>query len=178
MNGGNMPLSKLWVIAYRDLGRHRRRTVFTLLAVALGLGLLLTMDGLISGVVADSLANSIRLRTGHVQVRAASFQEDQLDLQAKDLLANPAELVAKAKALSEVKAAAPVLWASAILNTIDQSAGLQLLGIDTTSALYDPVRAGVVSGEWLAPDDRDGILIGRGLAESLGVSAGQKVNLT
>jgi ABC-type lipoprotein release transport system permease subunit len=173
-----MPLSKLWVLAYRDLGRHRRRSVFTLLAVALGLGLLLVMDGLISGVVADSLTNSIRLRTGHVQLRAESFQEDQLSLQAKDLLANPAELAAKVQALSEVKAAAPVLWSSVILNTIDQSAGLQLLGIDTTSALYDPIRAGVVAGEWLSPDDRDGILIGRGLAESLGVGAGQKVNLT
>jgi ABC-type lipoprotein release transport system permease subunit len=173
-----MPLSKLWVIAYRDLGRHRRRSIFTLIAVALGLGLLLTLDGLISGVMSDSLANSIRLRTGHVQIRAASFQEDQLSLQSKDLLANPDQLVAQAAALSEVKAAAPVLWSSVILNTIDQSAGLQLLGIDTTSALYEPVRAGVTSGAWLSPDDRDGILIGRGLAESLGVSAGQRVNLT
>jgi len=173
-----MPLSKLWTIAYRDLGRHRRRSIFTLLAVGLGLGLLLVMDGLISGVVADSLANSIRLRTGHVQLRADSFQEDQLSLQAKDLLANPDELAAKAKELSEVKAAAPVLWSSVILNTIDQSAGLQLMGIDTTSALYDPIRSGVTAGEWLSPDDRDGILIGRVLAEELGVSAGQKVNLT
>ena len=172
-----MPLSKLWVIAYRDLGRHRRRSVFTLLAVALGLALLLTLHGLISGVVADSLANSIRLRTGHVQIRAASFQEDQLSLQAKDLLANPDELVAEAKSLSEVTAAAPVLWASAILNTLDQSAGLQLMGIDTTSPLYDPIRSGVVTGAWLTPDDRDGILIGRQLADSLGVSAGQKVSL-
>jgi len=172
-----MPLSKLWVIAYRDLGRHRRRSVFTLIAVALGLALLLTLHGLISGVVADSLANSIRLRTGHVQIRAASFQEDQLSLQAKDLLANPDELVAEAKSLSEVTAAAPVLWASAILNTLDQSAGLQLFGIDTTSPLYDPVRSGVVTGAWLTPDDRDGILIGRQLADSLGVSAGQKVSL-
>jgi ABC-type lipoprotein release transport system permease subunit len=173
-----MPLSKLWMIAFRDLGRHRRRSIFTLLAVALGLGLLLMLDGLISGVMADSLANSIRLRTGHVQLRAASFEEDQLSLQSKDLLANPAELAAKAQALSEVKAAAPVLWSSVILNTIDQSVGLQLMGIDTTSALYDPIRAGVTSGQWLAPDDRDGILIGRLLAEELGVSAGQKVNLT
>ena len=172
-----MPLSKLWVIAYRDLGRHRRRSVFTLLAVALGLALLLTLHGLISGVVADSLANSIRLRTGHVQIRAASFQEDQLSLQAKDLLANPDELVAEAKSLSEVTAAAPVLWASAILNTLDQSAGLQLMGIDTTSPLYDPIRSGVVTGAWLTSDDRDGILIGRQLADSLGVSAGQKVSL-
>jgi ABC-type lipoprotein release transport system permease subunit len=85
--------------------------------------------------------------------------------------------VAQAKALSEVKAAAPVLWSSVILNTIDQSAGLQLFGIDITSALYDPIRSSIVAGAWLTSDDRVGILIGRGLADSLGVGVGQKVNL-
>lgn len=172
-----MPLSKLWTIAYRDLGRHRRRSVFTLLAVALGLALLFVMNGLIAGMMAESLQNSIRLRTGHLQLRAASFQEDQLSLQSKDLLAEPAGLVAQASALPQVKAAAPVLWISGILNTIDESAGLQVIGIDPASALYAPIQSGLVAGEWLSADDRDGILIGRLLAESLKVSAGQKVSL-
>lgn len=172
-----MPLSKLWVIAYRDLGRHRRRSVFTLMAVALGLALLFMMSGLISGMMTDSLQNSIRLRTGHLQLRAASYQEDQLSLQSKDLLANPAEWAARASALSEVKAAAPVLWISGILSTIDESAGLQVIGIDPASALYAPMQSGLVAGAWLTADDRDGVLIGQRLADSLKVSAGQKVSL-
>ncbi len=172
-----MPLSKLWVIAYRDLGRHRRRSVFTLLAVALGLALLFMMSGLISGMMTESLQNSIRLRTTHLQLRAASYQDDQLSLQSKDLLAEPAALTARATAMSEVEAAAPVLWISGILSTIDESAGLQVIGLDPTSALYAPMKAGLVTGAWLAPDDRDGVLIGRMLAESLNVSAGQKVSL-
>lgn len=151
-----MPLSKLWVIAYRDLGRHRRRSVFTLLAVALGLALLFVMNGLIAGMMADSLQNSIRLSTAHIQLRAASYQEDQLSLQAKDLLDNPAELAARASAMSEVKAAAPVLWIGGILNTIDESASLKVIGIDPTSALYAPIQSGLVAGAWLTADDRDG----------------------
>ena len=119
-----MPLSKLWVIAYRDLFRHRRRSVFTLMAVALGLALLFVMNGLISGMMAESLQNSIRLRTAHLQLRAASYQEDQMGLQSRDLLADPAGLVAQASTLSQVQAAAPVLWVGGILNTIDESAGL------------------------------------------------------
>ena len=55
-----MPLNKLWMIAFRDLGRNRRRSIFTLLAVAFGLALLLLMNGIITGMVADSLQNSIR----------------------------------------------------------------------------------------------------------------------
>ncbi|HAJ35023.1 MAG TPA: ABC transporter permease, partial [Chloroflexi bacterium] len=45
-----MAWTKLWVIAYRDLTRNRRRTFFTLLAVALGLALLITLNGYIAGV--------------------------------------------------------------------------------------------------------------------------------
>ncbi len=172
-----MPLSKLWLIAFRDLGRNRRRTIFTLLAVAFGLALLILMNGLISGMVADSLQNSIRLRTGHLQIRAPSYDDAKLSLQSKDLLQNPDQLTAQASALSEVKAAAPVIWAGGILNTIEDSAGVQVFGIDTTSPIYEPIQSSIMAGNFLTADDRDGILLGQRLADSLGVSVGQKINL-
>jgi ABC-type lipoprotein release transport system permease subunit len=172
-----MALGKLWVIAYRDLGRNRRRSVLTLLAVALGLALLIVWNGLISGGVEDALQNSIRLKTGHVQIRAASYQEEKLSLLSKDLLDNTDVLTARANAMSEVKAVAPVLWASGILSTIDESVGLQVYGIDTGSQLYTPIWQALVAGQFLTPDDRGGILIGKRLADSLGVGVGQKVNL-
>src|SRR5436853_5136406 len=100
-----MQLSKLWTIAYRDLGRNRRRSLLTLLAVALGLALLVVMNGFIAGIMEDSLQNSIRLRTGHVQLRASSYEEETLSLQAKDLLADPDRLAARASALPGVQAA-------------------------------------------------------------------------
>lgn len=173
-----MALGKLWTIAYRDLGRNRRRTLLTLLAVALGLALLIVMNGLISGVMEDSLQNSIHLQTGHVQLRAASYETEKMSLKWKDLLQEPAVLAVRAAAMSEVQAAAPVLWAGGVLSTGDDSAGLQLFGIDTESALYDPIRESMVDGGFLAADDRSGILIGKHLADNLGVGTGQKVVLT
>ena len=172
-----MPLSKLWILAYRDLGRNRRRSLFTLLGVALGLALLIVMNGFVAGIMEDSLQNSIRLRTGHIQIRANSYEEEKRSLQAKDLLANPAAIVAQASALSEVQAAAPVLWASAIVETIDDSAGVQLYGIDTTSAVYGPIQHAIIDGAFLAADARNGVLLGKNLANSMGIDVGQKVNL-
>ncbi|HEU5090364.1 MAG TPA: ABC transporter permease, partial [Roseiflexaceae bacterium] len=172
-----MSLNKLWTLAYRDLGRNRRRSILSLLAVSLGLALLMMINGYIAGTIDDVLQNSIRLRTGHVQIRAGSYQEDQLSLQAKDLLANPDDLAARAGALSEVRAAAPVLWASGILETIDDSAGLQIVGVDTASPINAPIRDAMVAGTYLEPDDRGGILVGQRLADSMNVGVGQKVNL-
>jgi ABC-type lipoprotein release transport system permease subunit len=136
------------------------------------------MNGLIAGVFADSLSNSIRLRTGHVQVRAPSYDDQKLSLSSKDLLASPDQLVSRIAAMPEVTAAAPVLWAGAILGTADQSSNLELVGIDPSAAINDPIKSAIVAGKYLAADDREGVLIGKDLADSLGVSVGQKVQLT
>ena len=173
-----MAFGKLWVIAYRDLGRNRRRTIFTLIAVALGLALIVTLNGFVAGVWDDALQNNIRLNTGHVQVRSDSYEEEKLSLKWEDLLENTGELAANANAFGEVESAAPVLRASAILNTIDDSAGLQLRGIDPVSPLYEPIREGMVAGEFLSADDRGGILIGRRLADELGLEVGRDANLS
>lgn len=172
-----MAWGKLWIIAYRDLGRNRRRSFFSLLAVALGLALLIVMNGLISGMLEDALQNTILLDTGHVQLRAESYQMEKLSLQWKDLIENSEELTARAQAMSQVKAAAPVLWTSSILTTQEESLGLQVYGIDTTSALYDPIRSSLVDGGFLDAEDRDGILVGQRLADDLGMGVGSKVNL-
>ena len=173
-----MALGKLWTIAWRDLGRNRRRSFFTLLAVALGLALLIFINGLIAGVMGDAVENNIRLRTGHVQLRAPTYEEGKLSLQWQDLIDNGGELAAQAQALPQVAGAAPVLWAAGILNTADDTANLQVYGIDVASDFYAPVRNGLVAGEFLAADDRSGILLGKRLAESLGLQVGSNASLT
>lgn len=172
-----MALGKLWKIAYRDLWRNRRRSFFTLLAVALGLALLIFINGLIGGVMEDAVENNIRLNTGHVQVRAESFEEGKLSLQWDDLLDRGGELAAQAQALPQVASAAPVIWAAGILNTPDESASLQVHGIDVASDFYAPVRDGIVAGDWLLADDRSGIVLGKRLAESMGLAPGSNVSL-
>jgi ABC-type lipoprotein release transport system permease subunit len=128
-------------------------------------------------VVGEALQNSIRLETGHVQLRAESYEAEKVSLRWRDLLDEPEALAAQAQAMSEVQAAAPVLWASSILTTREESVGLRLYGIETASSLYDPFREAMESGEFLAADDRSGILIGQRLADSLDVGAGDRVSL-
>ncbi len=167
----------LLAIAYRDLGRNRRRTVLTILAVALGLAILMMLNGLIAGVMNEALTNSIRLRTGHVQLRAPAYDESKMSLAPADLIGNLDEVLSLATSRSEVKTATPVLWAAAILTTREETLSLQLAGIDPTSAFYDPVRQAMVAGQFLSPDDRSGILIGQSLAGTVGAAVGSKINL-
>lgn len=172
-----MTFRKLWTLAYRDLGRNRRRTALTVLSIVIGLALLILMSSFIAGVFDSALSSAIALDTGHVQVRAESYEMRKTSLEWRDLLDNGDELLASAAQAEGVTAAAPVLWASGFMNTAGDSIGVRVTGIDPASSFHDPIRQGLVAGEYLTADDRDGILIGRKLAEELGIGAGARVSL-
>jgi ABC-type lipoprotein release transport system permease subunit len=86
-------------------------------------------------------------------------------------------LAEQANQISEVKATTPILWAGALLSTIDESVKVMAAGIDPTAEFHAPIRQGLLAGEYLTPNDRGEILIGKGLAESMSIGVGQKVSL-
>ncbi|MCA9926256.1 MAG: ABC transporter permease [Anaerolineales bacterium] len=173
-----MALKKFWTMAYRDLLRNRRRTVITFVAIALGLALVIFMNGLITGMLQGMLRDTIRLDSGHVQLRAESYEVVKTSLLWRDLLDNADELAAQAKAMPQVKAVSPILWAGGVLGTASESTSVRVSGIDPTSALFDPIREGLRAGEFLSEDGRREILIGQRLADELGVDVGDRINLT
>lgn len=174
---GNLSMFKLWIISCRDLGRNKRRSALTLLGVALGLAVLIFTIGLDEGTTDGALKNSIRLQTGHVQVRAASYDAEKGSLAWEDLLDDPQRIVSKAMALEGVKAATPLLWASGILTTREDSVNVRVFGINPLSEASRPYKEGIVAGEYLNPDDRSGVLIGKRLADSLSLGVGDQVSL-
>jgi ABC-type lipoprotein release transport system permease subunit len=170
-------MRKLWKIAYRDLARNRRRSLLTLVAVALGVAMLVTLTGLYAGAIGDSIENNIRLQTGHLQVRDDTYDKDKVSLAWEDLLDNSGELAAQVQSIEGVKAASPVLWATGIIGTREESVGVRVFGIDPLSDVHETVRDGLVAGQFIQPDDRSGVLLGRRLAESMGVTVGDQINL-
>ncbi len=164
-------------LAYRNVGRNKTRSLLSALAVSIGMALLLLMVSVLEGEMTGALQNTIRLQSGHLQIRPASYEENKISLKWEDLIANPEQVVGNVKKLSQVTAATPRLSASAILTVREESKGVQILGIEPDSAANQPFREGMLSGEFIKADDREGILIGNTLAEKLNLKVGEKVNL-
>ena len=165
-------------MAFRDLGRNRRRSFFSALAVGGGLALLILMSSVVAGEMGSALESAINLQTGHIQIRAATYDENKSSLKWEDLVPNPDEIANKISALNQVKAATPRLYASGFLSSGTQSAGAKITGIDPLSPASDPYRNGVISGEYLTPDDHDVLLIGKPMAEKLNLKVGDSVSLS
>jgi ABC-type lipoprotein release transport system permease subunit len=169
---------QLFKMAFRDLGRNRRRSFFSSLALAFGLALLLLLAAFIHGEMSSAIDSTIRLQSGHLQVRAKSYDESKNSLKWEDLVENPDQVAAQIASLAPVKVATPRLFASGIVSVRNESAGVRIFGIDPLSEANAPYRAGMVSGDFLTADDRQGILLGQALADKLGLKAGDQVNLS
>jgi ABC-type lipoprotein release transport system permease subunit len=170
-------IKTFWTIAYRDIVRNRRRTFTTILAVTLGLTVVMLMAGMLKGMFESAVRDNIRVNTGHLQLRADSYESEKLSLLSKDLVQDPDALVSQIKSLPEVQSVAPVLWASTVLSTPRESAGLKITGIDPGDAFHEPIRQGVVDGQYLTADDRGQILIAKRLADDMDITIGDRVSL-
>ncbi len=173
-----MAITKFFTIAYRNLVRNGRRTILTALTVALGLVVNMAMSALIEGSLDDTVANNIKVRTGHLQIRNRNYDVDKLSLLYRDLLQDGETLATQAEALTEVQSAAPVLWNGGLLSTSQESLDVQIVGIDPDDTFHAPIREGITAGTFLKPDDRGRILVGQRLAKEMGISVGQRVSVT
>lgn len=172
-----MKFKKFLTIAYRDLARNRRRTGLTALAVALGLVIVMAFSSLIAGMYDSMLKDNIRLSTGHLQIQNENYEDDKTSLLYKDLLEDGDIWASQTEALPEVQSAAPVLMVSGLLSTPQESTGISVIGIDPQDAFHDPIKDGITAGEYLMSDDRGRILVGRGLADQMGITVGRRVSL-
>ncbi len=170
-------MTQLFKMAFRNLGRNRRRSLLSSMAVAIGLALLILMASIVTGEMRGALENTIQLQSGHLQIRAAGYNEDKLSLDWKYLIADPQNVIDRLKTLPQVVSATPRLFASGIVTLGEQSRGVQVIGIDPTAAASNPFRQGLLAGEFLAPDDREGVLIGKPLADKLHMNVGDQINL-
>src|SRR5215475_298004 len=102
-------------IAYRNVGRNKTRSLLSALAVGIGMALLLLMVSVLEGEMSGALQNTIRLQSGHLQIRPASYDENKISLKWEDLIADPDHVTEQIKSLPQVTVATPRLNASAIL---------------------------------------------------------------
>lgn len=169
---------QIFKMAFRDLGRNKRRTILSALAVSFGMGLLLLMSSVIVGEMQGALKNTIQLFSGHIQIRGLNYDENKISLKWDDLIEDPQALADSVKGqYQQIVDATPRLVASGIVTRGENSRGVQVIGFDPDAAANQVYREGVIEGDFLTADDREGILIGLPLADKLGLAVGDQINL-
>jgi ABC-type lipoprotein release transport system permease subunit len=161
------------LIAARNILRNRRRTAIMVGGAAFSILAFVFVFGFFDGFFEGVVENSTRYLTGHVQLERAGFRRDlapELALEISE------ELLARLRSVPNVAATAPRVQAQALVSSATKSEGIVLIGIDPLperSVTF--IHRTIVQGKALEPGADREIMIGRKLAEKLGVRLGEKI---
>jgi len=120
-------MSSLQKMAWRNLGRNRKRSATTGLGLALAMSLCMATLGIMEGLSRDLIRGTTEGEVGHVQIHHPAYPDARQLRQT--LPAGPA-LMAQLQQQDGVQAASARMFAYAYLSHGSRSSGVQLMGID------------------------------------------------
>jgi len=171
----HMPFLMLVTLAWRNLWRHRRRTLITLSSIGIGFGLAVFSIGIGDGSHNSMIRNAIKLGEGHLAVQPRGYLEAPANYK---FLADGRSLQKRLDELAIPGSVAPRISLQVLSSSANNSIGAALEGMNVVN---DPrvamLKPKLVDGNWIEPGDHRGVLIGDGMARKLKVKVGGKIVL-
>ncbi len=158
-------------MAWRNVWRNHRRSSITIVAMTLALVAELLYSGLVTGMIHSMEDDATEFDLGDLQV----FHEGYLTRPSLyDVVPDAGTLIGKLEEAGYQ--AAPRLYAGGLGGSGDMSAGVQMVGIDPVrDARTLALSEAMAEGAWLDAADPSGVVVGRGLARTLGLDLGSEL---
>ncbi|SMF29134.1 ABC-type transport system, involved in lipoprotein release, permease component [Alteromonadaceae bacterium Bs31] len=162
-------------MAWRNLWRHSRRTWLTLGAMIFSNVLLVFMIALQAGSYSMMIENSLRAYSGHIQIQAPHYQQEQ---KLRQVVPSAIALAQQSRTLLNNENIAARAVGFAMASSEERTFGIQVTGVEPR---YEPLVStipGLVNkGRYLDKVDAQEIVIGSVLARNLKVAVGSEITL-
>jgi ABC-type lipoprotein release transport system permease subunit len=164
-------------LAWRNIWRHKRRTFTILVSIVLVMGLMIFYDGLITGFEQAIYGNAIKVFGGNIQVHASGYQEKR-DTTPLLPLENDLAIAEAARKLPQVVSASRRINTSGLVTSREGAFTVDITAIEPeVEAPVSVIAQNMSDGRFLTATDEDLVVIGKGLAEALGVTIGGRISL-
>ncbi len=168
-----------FLICWRNLWRHKRRSLIVISSVAVGVFAIILAMGLINGIMVQMVDNTINTSLGHLSIQRKGFQ-GSVRLQYAFA---PGEDIARALKASgvSIKGYAPRVKVKGMVRSSESSRGVLIVGIDpvkerSVSYLYTYTSKEEGSSFLDDPAAND-ILISKSMADRMELVPGDKLVL-
>lgn len=163
-------------IAARNVFRHKRRTLLTILTMAVSIAFFIWIDSIMAGFDSAAVYSLADYTESSLRVESAAYSDRRLSMPLADGIGDPEAALAALLSIEGVEGAAPRTPFPALLSGPRGEIPVQAAAIDPE---LDPTVFRIkesVEGSWLSADpDPSGeaeILLGASLARELGLSVG------
>lgn len=166
-------------LAWRNIWRNRRRTIITLAAMVIGMGVMVWMITFFDGFHDHFIKSQLKYGLGSVQIHLEGYQEDK---DIEQVIRDPGPIMDVVREIPGVEAAGVRLNTFGLISHGNTSQSGMIIGTDPAAEIdlsVFPEKVG--SGEWLPETIEDEtrlpIVIGVGLAKKLDVDIGDRLFL-
>ncbi len=164
-----------WQMAWRNVWRYRRRSLLTVMTIALGLAFNILMRGIGDGFHEQMVDNSVRAGIGHIEIHRSGYQHDPGLLKTLPDVQTLERVVPRTPHL---RGHSFRVLGDGLASTAENSAGVSIVGIvPRDERSVTAIDRAVIAGKFLEDDMQRPILIGERLSQSLGARLNEKVVL-
>jgi len=162
-------------LAWRNLWRHPRRTWLTVGAMVFANIILVFLVSLQLGMYGMMINNTLRTQTGHLQVQAPGYKDDQ---KIRQVVPDVIDLAAELRSGLGTDEVAARGSAFALASSADRTYGLRIMGVEPAFESRVSSLPGLINeGQFLSDMAAGEIVIGRLLARNLRVEVGDELTL-
>jgi putative ABC transport system permease protein len=163
--------------ALRNVFRQRMRSAGTLAAIGLGVVGLILAAGFVQDIVIQLGETIIHSQSGHIQIARQGYREGRTRTPEAFLIDHSEALKQEALAQPGVQMALSRLGFAGLINNGKRDLGIIGEGVEPAAEAKLGTYLRYIEGRALADSDHDGIVLGQGVARSLGLKVGDRVNL-
>lgn len=164
-------------LALRNVFRHRVRSAATLVAIAVGVAGLILAGGFVQDIFFQLGEAIIYSQTGHLQITRKGYREARVRAPEAYQIESPKRIIADVKRLPGVASAFSRLSFSGVLNNGRRDLGIMGEGVEPEFESKVSTYLRYMEGRALGPQDKGGIVLGQGVARSMGLKVGDRVTL-
>lgn len=163
-------------LAWKNLGRHRRRTAITTGALAASVAAFIFMDSMLRGIDQESQRNLVRYETGSGRIVSAAQYRNLRRVELQHEIIDYPALSAWLRERGVVNTARVTFGGELFFG--EGSLPLRLVGIDpaTDPQVFALPESLLPGGEFLSPG-LPGILLGAWMSDDLGITVGDFVEV-
>ena len=168
-------MANTWRFAWRNIWRHPRRTVLTILAIAFGAGLLVFSIGFQLGQYDLMIDNSVRIYEGLLQVQKKGYLDEPKMRTSITDIRSLAETIRQQTGFKDVAARANGF---ALVSSEKRTYGTLIVGVEPTYEDRVSILPGVTKqGRYLSAVDAHEVVIGLSLAKNMQLKVGDEITL-
>ncbi len=158
-------------MAWRNIGRNRRRTAVTVGAMTLGLFAMVVWFAMLEGMLNDMEETIVEVDVGDLQMHAPTYLDDP----SLYTVIDDVDALLSRLAAGGFRASARLVGAG-LAAAHDSAGGASLRGVNVEDdARVSVIATRLAEGAWLDDDDPAGVVVGRRLARSLNLALGDEL---